>query len=829
MMMPDLQGFSPLDGDSPISQEPDIILISNDRIWLDLLSQFEVSISYRNLTKIEAQQFFQHRVGLPMPCRLVVIDAGEVSDCLPWIKFLRDCWSEMSICIVTSIPNWRTARLFHNAGASDVLAKNMNKVDLEYNLRNNLSHQGYIGWEELMNRFRVLCVDNRLDSLEVIKDALELKFDNVSVHCFQVKGLEDIHEIEERLKVEWWNFVIMDMALIREDEPANIDKIGLDLVVKSDPIVPKIIFTAYPGFQEYKKSTERKEDTHLQPAYEFISRQDDNALDKIVKTIQQALFSKHSPYQINIDLEIRLESNLSFPFLVLQVGGHGADVPIQTLNLAAQELVDLFRKLFADCRSIRIMPLSQKPTSFVMLEVEAERVIGIPWHGIVEVGARAMMQTMNNSWKTYIAPHVRSVSTFERFAETLNYAGMTFALDGRAEDFCRFSQYYHHASTEKVVKWVSDLFTNAFSDWVNGDRRSSPDPLGKIYRRALHLDRQGQHLVTRLNSILHTHPGVKPTLKQGVLFIQWNEDETREFVLPPVNILDLDTPFPGDELPELSITGGSLLRDGLWIGPQGQVWLTGSADTGEGFCLRDLISFEADIMFHLLSYPPDGASQSETQTMRILRGWLTPDDLCEEIPSSGWEADDAEKALAVLNTLRRQAWTVSRRVDIRPYYTGLFYHAVEAVLQTKPLRRGEDQDDAERAALAVMLLHDRLVKWPDWPLSLKLRGNQIEILKDHPQVILPWKTEPVELRPMELILIKFLDQHPRKVIPYPEIFKAVWNYDGAQMDGLNTLVRDLRKKIEPDPGQPRYLITHKREGLEYIPDGVRRVNTNEGI
>lgn len=797
-----------------------LVIISSDHTWLDQIRQLEDPIPYLAYTETEARHYFQSQAGRALPCRLVVIDLAEVTDCIAWIRFLHGCWPQLLVAVVTSIPQWRTARLLHNAGAIDIFAKDMNRTNLENNLKRNLDLQGQVVWEDLMSRMRILCVDNILDQLEVMRDALELEFGTVSVECIHIRGLEDIIELEERLKREWWNFIIMDMALLREDEPANIDKTGLDLVVNSDPVVPKIIYTAYPSYQEWRRAAGQDSDWDLPPACQFISKLERNALDTVIRSIRQVLFNKKSPYLINFDLQVDFTNNLSFQHLVLRLGGLDAAASLNKVNQAAQELSDLFCKLFSDCQSIRISMLPFESPYFVMLEIEAMREIGIAWHGVAQIGTREVISNIQDQWNTYVTPHVKGTSaSLDRFSETLNYAGITFHLDGNPRDYCGFPVFYHHSPTEEVIATVKSLFMGTFSEWYTGNRRESAEPLGKLYRQMKNLDGQGHHLLSRLVSILQSSPEIKPTRKPNVLGIRWTKDEVREIALPPADFLDQDDPFDIEDMPELCITAGDFHRQALLIGPQNQIWLMGSPMIGEGFSLRDFISLEAEIMFHLMVYPANEVDQPEQRVLRMLRGWLTPDSLGEEILASGWEAPGRQKALALINTIRHQAWIAGNQTDIRLYYQGLFFHAVEVVLQTSAFPRGREKDAAECAALAVLLLYDRLLNWPDWQLSLKLRAKQIEILKDHPQVRVPWKPEPIELRPMELALIKFMNQRPGKVISYSEILKAVWSDGAAGYENIYALVRGLRKAIEPDPSKPRYLITFKGEGLEYRPDG----------
>jgi len=64
------------------------------------------------------------------------------------------------------------------------------------------------------------------------------------------------------------------------------------------------------------------------------------------------------------------------------------------------------------------------------------------------------------------------------------------------------------------------------------------------------------------------------------------------------------------------------------------------------------------------------------------------------------------------------------------------------------------------------------------------------------------------LTPKELDLIRFLTQHANQVLSHRELLQAVWGPDyGDQVDYLRVFVKNLRKKMEPNPEHPQYITT----------------------
>jgi two-component system KDP operon response regulator KdpE len=66
----------------------------------------------------------------------------------------------------------------------------------------------------------------------------------------------------------------------------------------------------------------------------------------------------------------------------------------------------------------------------------------------------------------------------------------------------------------------------------------------------------------------------------------------------------------------------------------------------------------------------------------------------------------------------------------------------------------------------------------------------------------------LRLTPKEYDLLRFLVAHANKVLSHRQLLQAVWGPDyGDEVDYLRVVVNQLRKKIEPAPSTPVYLLT----------------------
>jgi two-component system KDP operon response regulator KdpE len=76
--------------------------------------------------------------------------------------------------------------------------------------------------------------------------------------------------------------------------------------------------------------------------------------------------------------------------------------------------------------------------------------------------------------------------------------------------------------------------------------------------------------------------------------------------------------------------------------------------------------------------------------------------------------------------------------------------------------------------------------------------------------------EEVRLTPKEFELLTFLAQHPGRVLTHRTILKAVWGSHAVdQPEHLRVLVGALRKKIEPNPSSPKYILTEPWVGYRF--------------
>jgi two-component system KDP operon response regulator KdpE len=79
--------------------------------------------------------------------------------------------------------------------------------------------------------------------------------------------------------------------------------------------------------------------------------------------------------------------------------------------------------------------------------------------------------------------------------------------------------------------------------------------------------------------------------------------------------------------------------------------------------------------------------------------------------------------------------------------------------------------------------------------------------------------EDLRLTPKEFDLLAYLVRNAGKVLTHHALLGAVWGGDSTgQHEYLRVFIGQLRKKIEPDPSKPRFILTEPWIGYRFNPE-----------
>jgi DNA-binding response OmpR family regulator len=134
---------------------------------------------------------------------------------------------------------------------------------------------------------------------------------------------------------------------------------------------------------------------------------------------------------------------------------------------------------------------------------------------------------------------------------------------------------------------------------------------------------------------------------------------------------------------------------------------------------------------------------------------------------------------------------------------------LDAVLRKTAASRGRSTEDVVSTAISQYL------SWKDRDEAHSaIRIGNIEL--DPPRRLVRKNSAPVRLTLTEFDLLHYLMLHAGFAMAHARILGAVWGVEyGSELEYLRTYVRQLRKKLEDDPAEPRYLLTDAGYGYRF--------------
>ncbi len=100
-------------------------------------------------------------------------------------------------------------------------------------------------------------------------------------------------------------------------------------------------------------------------------------------------------------------------------------------------------------------------------------------------------------------------------------------------------------------------------------------------------------------------------------------------------------------------------------------------------------------------------------------------------------------------------------------------------------------------------------------------GGENGLMVDFAHRIVRSGGQEVHLTPTEYDLLRELTRNAGKVLTHRELLQRVWGPDySGENTYLRTFIRHLRRKLEPDPSQPRFLLNELGVGYHVPPADV---------
>ncbi|MBN1992268.1 MAG: response regulator transcription factor [Anaerolineae bacterium] len=122
----------------------------------------------------------------------------------------------------------------------------------------------------------------------------------------------------------------------------------------------------------------------------------------------------------------------------------------------------------------------------------------------------------------------------------------------------------------------------------------------------------------------------------------------------------------------------------------------------------------------------------------------------------------------------------------------------------------------------------RRASMPPPSSSAPLRFGNGELVIDPATRQVMVRGQPADLTPTEFELLLFMAYRPGQIVRTEHIFENVWAYDtDKNIENVKWYVWRLRKKVEKQPGNPKYIITERGVGYRFIPNyGMSQLETD---
>jgi two-component system, OmpR family, alkaline phosphatase synthesis response regulator PhoP len=134
---------------------------------------------------------------------------------------------------------------------------------------------------------------------------------------------------------------------------------------------------------------------------------------------------------------------------------------------------------------------------------------------------------------------------------------------------------------------------------------------------------------------------------------------------------------------------------------------------------------------------------------------------------------------------------------VKPVGVLEFLARVEAIIRRISQARKTNASNGEGAVRTSQLRFSDVVV--DLRTRTVMRGNN-----------------PIELSPMEFDFLAFLIESGGDIVSRETLMQQVWRYSlGVTSRTVDQHVARLRNKLEPDPAQPRHLITVRKAGYRF--------------
>ena len=629
----------------------------------------------------------------------------------------------------------------------------------------------------------ILFVDNDPDFLSTRAEFLERA-------GYQVSKATSLADAERILRDGWAPLVILDVRMENDDDEKDISGF---IFAKQEfhRAIHKIVLTNFPSYIHQALDG-------IFQIVDFLGKQD--GPQALISAIESAFTRR---VRINWNLAIDWKARDAFS-LVKQIE---PNLEGERLLSRAEEFEDLFRRLFYEKDHVRVERLLWQRDARLALIVFAFKGEMKPESCVVVCGQNAVINEEAHRFDEFSpkAPGKFGTLLDDRMrAETTHFAANAYTLsDNDLEGIQTLVELFRFGAEKTLTTALNVLYNETLPAWYQGEPwREKTKTLDQIYREQLHLDDElaAEFLVSRFQAIEERIFGVEIMRKEGTLNVHFpGPSFTYTDPLPVLasSVSDLDKPA------WMVIAPGELHGETVVTDDKGHTWLTDFAKAGSVPAFWNFTSLEAAIRY-------DWVEAKKLQHRHDLERALIFSEFARfEIHDL---EEGARKAGRVLLALRKlAARTVGK--DTFAYHRGIFFHAAHRLMDFDP---ATPLTENERTRLSHLLLSmAMLAHLTQNSVDAKATDDLslTELGMDEESLAVLIGGRKIRLQPQPFSVFKYLFQNAGRICSTEELVREAL---AGNSQYLHTLIGRIRREIEQDPKQPRYLLTEHNVGYRLV-------------
>ena len=646
--------------------------------------------------------------------------------------------------------------------------------------------------------FRILIAEN---SEHLAKQAQEF----LESRGYAVFVAETPEAAANFLENTWVHLAVVDLRL--RDNDSRIDKSGLELLKTAARQVPKLMWTAYP--EDYQDVVEAmKPDNYpLPPAVNFVAKK--AGLPELGAAVEEAL-AQYMP--INKKLRVKWRTFLSFSQLTEMI--FEGDGRSQNHNLVA-ELEDLFRLLFRNQSNFEIVQITIgsviiSGNGYIILGLHAFKEDGTEVPYVVTFGKPGTVKKEARLFDTTVPRPIQTSNlSMRETVETTHFAATAYRLvKGHLDSIVSFSRFYYQNDLPNLEKSLGNLFLGNLARWYKQARTVKPvDVLGTFYKAIYQTETEEAYLDwlhKALDQICHKMQSVgfgRATINDQYLRITSPLSEPLTLSSPSALLKrkpTLSEPIQWGRI------HGQVGTKTILVDHTAHTWLIDFTQVSEGPLIHDFTYLETQIKTRLLD-------SLDLKTLHEFERCLIND----AVPT------ESSKAAELIRALRHHASHVTNCTP-ELYLLGLYYQGLAHLLSFDEARfyTQVELQPYVHLLLSTSLIASTFSEKEAAKYSLpEMASSGVFIDEQKRQVYIDGQLV-TNLSNREYKLLVFFKTHEGQTRSRREIVLEGFQEDNynefTDPDRVNNVITRLRKKIEPQPQTPQYIVTVPGQGYQFV-------------